>query len=1342
MDGHLHPPALPLPRGGPPRHQLPPASVHVADAGGGVRQLRADDAGVQGGDRRWVPLLLIRRCDEYHIVAHRQPNRRGRGDMEYLLGDLEPIQFQRLVNAILVHRFGEQVRITPLRGPDGGRDAETAPGNPYLVSVDTLASGTSNPVSAPLAGRYLFQTKHHRTADSQLTNLRKIVIRDFEDELKRNVLPLEGSDRVDQFFLITNVPASREAFRSLDRVRSSVLGSRKDIHADIWWKDQVVAHLDQMPSLWSSFPDIFPGRQVPVLGHIAGPTSGVLPTVLRLSLDRQYNRDRRVKFRQIELEQSLGRLFVDIDVSIAELPEETRQHLFRLDRVHRVGVEDSDEERPDLISTLNLILNEETTFSRHILLEGGPGQGKSTVTQMVAQIYRAMLLNKRDSEIDLRFLVPTVARLPIRIELRRMGDFFTSYPEKSVEEFLTDVVKKESGGGRIKVSELHRVLSQAPVLLIFDGLDEVGDDELRDLVLTRVSECIERLESGLAADLRVVVTTRPPAISGKRDKLPDFVRFPISVLTQPRVDEYVHRWVSVQNLEEDDQERILQSFSARRNEPHVAALVQNPMQLSVLLHFIRLKGEAFPARRAELYADYFRTVIDRDVEKSVSLRMQRALVVSLHQFLGYKIHALTEAKEADGTLSRLQLLRYVREWLHQQGTKTLNPDQLFTLGEERLGLIVTLRGEGEDARYGYEIQPIREYFAAAFLNEQIIGNAHDFYQEALQRPFWREVALFLAGLRRPNEKADLILRARQLDSDPVDGWRQNGRIATMELIREGVFSEPNHVYTLALDFICELLDPSITPLRRAMDLWDLGEFLSDSDRDRYCPLIIRLLDSYNNCAHWPRIHELYGTAAALLNEHELRNRILAFECPYGQFHAALRLGWAPNWGIEWDTHFLPADFWTKISVEEATSQLIYYFESGEKLGTSCLPTTLHQPLLQRIVARPLYAEVSLSDLGASFGTGARWAVEWLQYDLAVMQVVTESKLAGDDPGGVAALINVVSRPRQIEFGGLESSTASLLKDLLDLTQRATTAATLRDLRGLLKRSLRKLSRKLQAKAFDGWLACFVTRELLTFLTSWWQTEIEEFPDREPLEILPDLDHSFREIVEALAQFQVPLLQPIGYYHPGTFLRVRVEEGGDLVSVSQILLKACITGDPFEPKFLGTIPLASQIIYETLVRGTEHLSTVLATLGDQIQYQYWSFVWRVPSEMSAAIIAVAQNSEDPVVLRTCLWLLAYSPFEEAAGETLLISMVRSCKRMDYFHHVLFSDSRVQYVKPTEGDRVVLTNVARIVKAEFATFDAECVRAALTYLAGAENQKFVNIIDLEDQLGLTTKDLNSA
>jgi hypothetical protein len=226
--------------------------------------------------------------------------------MEYYFNQLDPVKFQRLINAILVARFGEDARLTPLRGQDGGRDGETAPGNPYFEFQVSKAVSMRQGIRPPQKGRYLFQVKHHRTGDRRLSDARQAVIADFAKELKNNVLKREGDEQVNYFFLITNVPASKDALARLDRVRNELLRNIQNLHADVWWQERVVTHLDQMPSVWSSFPEMFAGNVVPFLAKVVDQTSEGLPRAIRLAINRQYEQDKNVKFRQIELEQSLA----------------------------------------------------------------------------------------------------------------------------------------------------------------------------------------------------------------------------------------------------------------------------------------------------------------------------------------------------------------------------------------------------------------------------------------------------------------------------------------------------------------------------------------------------------------------------------------------------------------------------------------------------------------------------------------------------------------------------------------------------------------------------------------------------------------------------------------------------------------------------------------------------------------------------------------------------------------------------------------------------------------------------------------------------------------------------
>lgn len=109
--------------------------------------------------------------------------------MEYYFNELDATKFQRLVNSILNAKFGVDTRLTPLRGSDGGRDAETAPGNPYFeYQVNDVKPPINALVTPPRKGRYLFQVKHHRTVDARMSDARQVVLSDFEQELKKNGL--------------------------------------------------------------------------------------------------------------------------------------------------------------------------------------------------------------------------------------------------------------------------------------------------------------------------------------------------------------------------------------------------------------------------------------------------------------------------------------------------------------------------------------------------------------------------------------------------------------------------------------------------------------------------------------------------------------------------------------------------------------------------------------------------------------------------------------------------------------------------------------------------------------------------------------------------------------------------------------------------------------------------------------------------------------------------------------------------------------------------------------------------------------------------------------------------
>ena len=418
--------------------------------------------------------------------------------MEYYFDEIDSGKFQRLINTILVARFGEDGRLTPLLGKDGGRDGETAPGNPYFeFQISEKEHSPQLTFRPPSPGRYLFQVKHHRTSEGP-TEARRAVVSEFAKELENNVLTRKDEGRVNYFFLVTNVPASGDSLEKIDQVRRSLLNNVKTLHADVWWKERVTAHLDSMPAVWSSFPEIFAGGIPPLLGKVVGRQPEGLPRAIRLAISRQYSQDKTVKSRQIELEKTSRQAICGLrHRSPGRAPaKSTRFFGPPIKCVPEEYVVNEDPEKGALwaeyefrisrrrfsVSAIAMLLHDtrQPTF-RKMILQEDTGQGKSTISQMAAQIYRQQILVEDQIDPEGRWLAPEKARLPFRVELRKLAEWLSGDSGGSIESYLSMIIGEDSGGNTISVNDIQTAVERSPVVLIFDGLDEIGSDKLETM---------------------------------------------------------------------------------------------------------------------------------------------------------------------------------------------------------------------------------------------------------------------------------------------------------------------------------------------------------------------------------------------------------------------------------------------------------------------------------------------------------------------------------------------------------------------------------------------------------------------------------------------------------------------------------------------------------------------------------------------------------------------------------------------------------------------------------------------------------------------------------------------
>lgn len=517
--------------------------------------------------------------------------------MDYPFENLTPEKFQLFCQALLTKEFPD-VMCMPVGQPDGGRDA--------MFRYEE--SGKSKFV--------VFQVKFARKPLAE-NDPHKWLLEILEEEGPKieKLIPRGAS----KYYLLTNIPGTAHlTVGSIDKV-AEILKKALPLPAECWWRDDLARRLDVASAIKWSYPELLSG--IDVLKQLV--ESGLneykerRARAVKLFLREQYQTEKEVRFKQIELQNRLLDLFIDVPIALSDIGNTRTRYDVRARRhyvrniLYIVGSDYESEDNE--ISDQRAYYEPERQFNTGaasfflhrvtqqrlpaVVLEGAPGQGKSTITQYICQVHRMRLLNEpTDVESIVEQHRTSPIRLPIRVDLRDLATWFSkrdpfsadeteiasSSWSKNLDSFLAALISHHSGGEEFGVSDLHAVISLSAVLLVFDGLDEVADISRRQEIVDEITKGINRLRE-IAASIQVIITSRPAAFANSPGfSSKDFPHCQLESLTRPLILEYAERWLRARRLQGPETAEVRNILKEKLDQPHLRDLAKNPMQLAIL----------------------------------------------------------------------------------------------------------------------------------------------------------------------------------------------------------------------------------------------------------------------------------------------------------------------------------------------------------------------------------------------------------------------------------------------------------------------------------------------------------------------------------------------------------------------------------------------------------------------------------------------------------------------------------------------------------------------------------------------------------------------------------------
>ena len=479
---------------------------------------------------------------------------------------------------------------------------------------------------------------------------------------------------------------------------------------------------------------------------------------------------------------------------------------------------------------------------RHLVVAGAPGNGKTTISQFIAQTFRSSFLFDDSLVPQYRTVVegtntalqrlgqhrPGQRRWPIRIDLAKYvqeGRHQTRFLRS-----IAELISAQSDSGAITATNIYGWMRAWPWLVVFDGLDEVANAATRNALIAEIEGFVASVDEQ-NADVLVVVTTRPSGYDDELDPL-QFERLDLDYLSLKEAIRY-GELVTRTRLSSDRMtaDHVVGGLRAASKDPNLQLLMRTPLQVAILS--IILEGGQPPADRYGLFWDYYGTVLKRERGKPTGfaqvLKKHANVVTRLHERVGFLLQAHSEIAEgSSATIRPSELERLLRDDLTERGFDLEGNDldlldEVNEAGTKRLLLLAPKDGDN----LGFDVRPMQELMAARHLTNGDDNATTTCLRRSAPSPHWRNTWLFAAGRifgeDAPHRQQNVLDLLSGLDTGAhsrLGSVNPVGPYLALELVGEGIAGSVPRMHADLLKKSLKILDqPFVSDSQLVAQIW-------------------------------------------------------------------------------------------------------------------------------------------------------------------------------------------------------------------------------------------------------------------------------------------------------------------------------------------------------------------------------------------------------------------------------------------------------------------------------------------------------------------------------------------